>query len=158
MRSMTRGASFQTWDWVRRSVSHPWEGRLEKQAWPLPNFNFFSLGGTAPPRDLCPTGLGLGAALGPPAVRLGLRDESQAPPVLSPLPSPPSGNGITMWEKLKTGSGGRGGGPRRHAGTFASIGWAWRSARLPGQGTVRGRAGPGTALGPRDNIADNVGG
>ena len=134
---------------------------LEKQAWPLPNFNLIlSLGATALPRDLCSTGLGLGAALGPPAVRLGLRDESQAPLVLSPLPSPPSGNGITTWEKLKTGSRGRGeGGPRRHAGTFASIGWAWRSARPPGQGTVLGRAGPGTALGPpRDNIADNVGG
>ena len=125
----------------------------------MPNFNLIlSVGATAPPRDLCPTGLGLGAALGPPAVRLGLRDESQAPLVLSPLPSPPSGNGITTWEKLKTGSGGRGGGtaPRRDL-CLNRLGLAQRSA--PDQGTVLGRAGPGTALGPpRDNIADNVGG
>ena len=126
----------------------------------MPNFNLIlSVGATAPPRDLCPTGLGLGAALGPPAVRLGLRDKSQAPPVLGAPPVPTLRQRYNHVGEIEDWQWGTGGGPRRHAGTFASIGWAWRSARPPGQGTVLGRAGPGTALGPpRDNIADNVGG
>ena len=49
-------------------LSLPWSaGDLARsRAWPSPNFNIIlSLGATAPPQDLCPTGLGLGAALGP---------------------------------------------------------------------------------------------
>ena len=45
--------------WSAGALAHSW-------AWPSLNFNMIlSLGGTTPPWDLCPTGLGLGAALSP---------------------------------------------------------------------------------------------
>ena len=48
------------------SLRRPAGDLAHSRAWPSPNFNvILSLGATAPSRDLCPPGLGLGAALGP---------------------------------------------------------------------------------------------
>ena len=106
----------------------------------MPNFNLIlSVGATAPPRDLCPTGLGLGAALGPPAVRLGLRDESQAPPVLEAPPVPTFRqryNHVGEIEDWQWGTGGGGATAPRRDLRLNRLGLAQRSA--PGSGNCAG--------------------